>query len=141
MSYNVPVRNLQDGSVLQVASGGSIQIQSGGSIQIASGGALNISGAAGLSVSALSVGGTLGRFAFGSVGLASGVGTVATGLTRVISAVGGPVLGEASGLGSYTTTIVDLSLSAAGSVIFRAVAGTLPYTGGAATVSWQAWGT
>lgn len=138
MSYNIPVRRLQDGSVLEVAAGGSVLISSGGSIQVASGGAVNIP--TGMSVTTMSIGGTLGRWAFGTAALASGVGTIATGMNRVLAANANAILGEASGNGSATGVHVDLSLSAAGSVIFRALAGTLGYAAGA-TISWNAFGT
>lgn len=122
---NVPIQILQGGSVLQVASGGSISIQSGGALTAPSG---------------LTVGGTLGRWAFGTVGLTSALGTIATGLGRVIAATGNVVLGEPSGLGSTTSVQVDLSLAAAGSVIFRTSIGTLPAVANG-TISWMAFGT
>lgn len=146
---NVPIQWLQSGSTFQVtpsgtilvASGGSIQVASGASIAIASGGSLVVaSGAAFSAPGGLVNGGTLGRWAFGTVGLTSGVGTVATGLNRVVSANVQPISADAPGLGSFTTAVVDLSLSAAGSIIIRAGAGTLPYTNNG-TAAWLAFGT
>lgn len=127
MSYNVPVRHLQGGSVLQVASSGTISVQSGGGLVLDAG-------------AVFSVGGTVGRWAGGTVALTSGVGTVATGLTRVLSASVQPVSADPPGLGSFTTAVIDLSLSGAGSVIIRAGAGTLPYTNNG-TAAWLAFGT
>lgn len=125
MSYNTPVQILQNGSVLNITASGSINMAAGAVFSAPSG---------------LTVGGTLGRFAFGTVALTSGVGTVATGLTRVISASVQPVSPDPPGLGSFTTAIIDLTLSAAGSIIIRAGAGTLPYTNNG-TAAWMAWGT
>jgi hypothetical protein len=138
---NVPIQILQQGSVLNVATGGTALIASGGSVQIASGANMNVAAATGLTFQAgISNGGTTGRWSFGTVGLTSGVGTVATGLNRVISAFGNPVSADPPGLGSFTTVVIDLSLSAAGSVIFRGGVGSLPYTNNG-TLAWAAWGT
>lgn len=125
MSYNVPVRILQGGSVLEVGAGGSIVASS----------------AAQVALSGISIGGTLGRWAFGTTGITSGVGTVATGLTRVISANANPVLGETQAAGSAAFVFVDLSLSGAGSVIYRlgSVGGALWNANG--TITWQCFGT
>ena len=145
---NVPVRFLQGGSVLEVASGGSISILAGGSIQNAGGqafsGSVTISGS--LSVTGplgapnITIGGTLGRWAFGTVGLTSGLGTIATGLTRVISANAAGLLGEAPNGGSVHWVLADLSLSGAGSVILRAGSANGQF-GANCTVAWQAFGT
>ena len=151
MSYNVPVRHLQGGSVLQVASSGTIDVQSGGSIQIESGAVIQIAPGGsfignGVSIgtpvfTVITLGGTTAKWAFGTVGITSGVGTIGVpGFTRILSASANPVLGEAPGLGSFTTLMVDLSLSGSGSIIFHAGAGTLPYTNNG-TVSWMAFGT
>jgi len=163
MTYNVPVRHLQQGSVIEAGPSGTVLIASGGSIQVASGGAvtnagvqsfasggsliiasganINVAAAAGLTAPlGITVGGTAGRWAFGTTGLTSGLGTRATGLTRVVAATGNVIAGEASGLGSTTTVQVDLSLSAAGSVIFRTSIGTLPAAVDG-TISWMAFGT
>ena len=147
--YNTPIKLLQNGSVLQVASGGSIQVLAGGSIQNAGGqsfsGSVAFSGSVSITgvVSAangITLGGTLARWAYGTVGLTSGVGTIATGLTRVLSAFGNPVSPDAPGLGSFTTVVIDLSLAGAGSVIFRGGVGSLPYTNNG-TLAWAAFGT
>ena len=135
-TYNGKTYRRQPGDVFTVDSGGTLQILAGGSIQNAGG----VSLGAGVSVTNITVGGTLGRWAFGTVGLTSGVGTVATGLTRVISASVQPVSADPPGLGSFTTAVIDLSLSGAGSVIIRAGAGTLPYTNNG-TAAWLAFGT
>jgi hypothetical protein len=141
-SYSGPIYRRQQGSVFTVDSGGTLQILAGGSIQNAGG-----QSAASMAVTTLSVtnpitlGGTTAKWAFGTVALASGVGTIGLpGFTRVLSANANAILGEASGNGSATGVHIDLSLSGAGSIIFRALAGTLGY-GAGATVSWQAYGT
>lgn len=130
--------NVASGGTLNVASGGSIQIASGGVETIAAGG--SIRSISGIQATTITLGGTQGRWAFGTAALTSGVGTVATGLTRVMSANANTILGEASGNGSATGVHVDLTLSGAGSVIFRALAGTLGYSAGA-TISFSAFGT
>ena len=137
MSYNTPVRFLQGGSTLEVGPSGTVSILAGGSIQSA--GALNVTGV--LSVPSVTIGGTLGRWAFGTVAITSGVGTFATGLTRVVSASVNPILGEAQGAGSAVFALIDLSLGGAGSVITRlgSVGGALWNANG--TVAYQAFGT
>lgn len=137
MSYNTPVRFLQGGSTLEVGPSGTVSILAGGSIQSA--GALNVTGV--LSVPSVTIGGTLGRWAFGTVAITSGVGTFATGLTRVVSASVNPILGEAQGAGSAVFALIDLSLGGAGSVITRlgSVGGALWNANG--TAAWQAFGT
>lgn len=132
-TYNGKVYRKQPGDAITVDSGGSIQVLSGGVLSVASGGALSVAGG-------ISSGGTLGRFAFGTAALTSGVGTIATGLSRVVSASIQPISADPPGLGSFTTSVIDLSLSGAGSVIVRAGAGTLPYTNNG-TCAWMAWGT
>lgn len=89
---------------------------------------------------ALSIGGTVGRWAFGTVGLASGVGTIATGFTTVVSAGGWSVSGVQGGLGSMSSVVIDDSLFVSGSIIFRGIAGTLAFTGNNGTVNWFAMG-
>lgn len=146
---NTPVRFLQSGSTLEVGPSGTVSILAGGSIQNAGGlsmsgsvivsGSLSVTGV--VAAPAFTLGGTYARWAFGTVGVASGIGTVATGLNRVVSANANPILGENQGAGSAAFVFVDLSLSAAGSVIYR-----LGSAGGAlwnanATVSWMAFGT
>ncbi len=167
MSYNTPVRHLQMGSVLEVgpsgtisilaggslvnagasslagnttiASGGSLTVASGGSIQVASGGGVSVAAVGGFSAPAgITLGGTPGRWAYGTVGLASGVGTVATGLTAVISVQSNVISGVQGGLGSMSSAVADLSL--AGSVIFRGLSGSLAFTGSNGTIAWLAFG-
>jgi autotransporter passenger strand-loop-strand repeat protein len=128
-------------SIVVVASGGTLSVASGGSQQVASGGNVNIAASPGFTAPlGITLGGTIGRWAFGTATLTSGIGTIATGMIRVHSANANTVLGQDPGLGTHTATIVDLSLSAAGSVIFRAAAGTLPFTANT-VIAWQAFGT
>lgn len=133
---------ISDEGTLTVATGGSINVESGGVINIASGGSLTGNG---VNLTApvfnnITVGGTLGRFAFGTVGLTSGLGTIATGLTRVVSAQAAGILGEPPNIGSVHWVLADLSLSASGSVIFRAGSANGQF-GANATIAWSAWGT
>jgi len=125
-----------------IASGGSINVASGGSIQVASGGVFRAAAATGLSAPAgMLMNGTVMKWAMGTATLTSGVGTIGVvGFTRVMTATANNILGEASGNGSATSVHVDLSISGAGSVIFRAVAGTLGY-GANQVISYQAIGT
>lgn len=141
-SYNSKTYRRQGGDVFTVDSGGTLQILAGGSIQNAGG----VSLGAGVSltnpsITVITLGGTTAKWAFGTVGLTSGVGTIGVpGFTRILSASANPILGEAPGLGSFTTVMVDLSLSGAGSIIFHGGAGTLPYSNNG-TVAWMAFGT
>ncbi len=140
---------LASGAVINVASGGSVVIA--GALAVPSGGAINIAAGgsiagAGVNLTApvfniMTVGGTIGKFAFGTQPLTSGVGTIGVpGFTRVFSATANEILGEASGAGTTTTVQIDLSLSGAGSIIFHTSIGTLPAAVGG-TVSWMCWGT
>ncbi len=148
MTYNTPVRLLQGGSTEEVGASGTLVVKSGGSIQVESGGAINIAAGgsftgAGVNLTApvfnsITLGGTVLRAAYGTAALTSGVGTIATGLTRVFSANATPI-GQ-PGLGSMLTVTHDLSLSGAGSVIFWAGSQAGSFTGGG-TISWQAMGT
>lgn len=159
---NVPVRLLQGGSTQEVAASGSIVVKSAGSVQVESGGVINVAAggsfinaggqafsgsvvaSGSLSVTgvvaapAITLGGTFGRWAFGTVGLTSGVGTITTGLNRTIAA--GANINGRPGLGSLLTVTHDLSLSDTGSVIFWAGTQAGSYTGNA-TISWWAFGT
>jgi len=146
---NVPVRFLQGGSVLEVAASGTINVLAGGSIQnaggISLGGSVAFSGSASFTGAVgapnLALGGTLARWSFGTAGLTSGVGTIATGMTRVVSANANAILGEAQAAGSASHVMIDLSLSGAGSVIYRlgSVGGAVWAANG--TIAWQAFGT
>ncbi len=161
MSYNTPVRHLQQGSVLEVGPSGTISIlaggslinaganvmsgaqsiAAGGSLVVAAGGVISVGSVNGLSApSGITLGGTPGRWAFGTVGLASGVGTIATGLTTVVSAQANVISGVQGGAGSMSSAVADMSLSASGSVIWRGLAGTLAFTGSNGTIAWLAFG-
>jgi hypothetical protein len=88
----------------------------------------------------LLISGTATRVVGGTVGLASGVGTIATGLTTVVSAGGFSISGVQGGAGSMSSVVVDPSLFSSGSIIFRGLAGTLAFTGNNGTISWLAFG-
>ena len=154
MSYNTPVRLLQNGSVLEVGPSGTVSVLAGGSIQNAGAvsnsgpqtfsGSVTVSGS--LSVTGplgapnITLGGTIGRWAFGTAGLASGVGTIATGLTTVVFASANVISGVQGGAGSMSSAVYDESLRASGSIIFRGLAGTLAFTGSNGTIAWLAIG-
>lgn len=143
MSYNTPVRILQQGSVLEVGAGGTVSVLAGGSIQNAGGQSVSNLTATTLTVTnPITLGGTTAKWAFGTVGLASGVGTIGVpGFTRLLSVNANPILGEAQGAGSAVFVLVDLSLSGAGSAIFRlgSVGGALWAANG--SVAWMGFGT
>lgn len=98
----------------------------------------NLSAPGTATLGVLSLGGTVGRWAFGTAALTSGVGTIATGLASVISASASP-LGGNIGVGTISSLQVDLSLASSGSVIVRGLAAGLAFSANA-TVSWQAFG-
>lgn len=146
--FNTPIKLRQGGTVLEVGAGGTINILAGGSIQNAGAnsnsgsvtfsGSLSVTGVIG--APALTLGGTLGRWSFGTSALTAGLGTIATGLNRVVAANAVTVLGEPPSAGSALFVLVDLSLSASGSVIYRAGSANGQF-GAGATVSWAAFGT
>ncbi len=141
-AFNNAAGTSTSGGLTIIASGGTHLYQSGGSLQVASGGNINVAAITGFSAPAgISLGGTLAKWAFGTVTLTSGVGTIGLpGFTQVLSATSSVVLGEASGAGSTTSVQTDLSLSGAGSIIFHTAIGTLP---GNVTrnIAWIAFGT
>src|SRR5687768_13744714 len=94
-SYNTPIYHQQGGSVLTVGAGGTLQILAGGSLQNAGGqsnsgsqvfsGSVSVTGVIG--APAITLGGTIGKWSFGTAGLSSGLGTIGfPGFTRVLSA-------------------------------------------------------
>jgi hypothetical protein len=121
---------VSDEGTLTIGAGGTLNVESGGVINVASGGSFIGNG---VSLTApvfnvITLGGTVGKWAFGTTTLTSGVGTLGfPGFTRVMGVTANVILGEASGLGSPTSVHTDYTLAGAGSVIFRAVAGTLGY--------------
>lgn len=164
------VLNVASGGTLVIASGGSIQnagnqsitgnitVASGGTLLAAAGGSIQTAATSGVTMAgsvtvsgslsvtgvvaapSVTINGTAGRWAFGTVGLASGVGTVATGIPNIVSAGGWSVSGVQGGAGSMSSVVVDNSLFASGSIIFRGLAGTLAFTGSNGTVNWFAIG-
>lgn len=147
---NTPVRFLPGGSTQEVASSGTLSIKSGGSINVESGGVINVASGGsitgnGVNLTApvfntMTLGGTVFRAAYGTVGLTTGLGTIATGLTRVFAASASGILGEAPSIGSVHWVLMDYSLAASGSIILRAGSANGQF-GANATVSWMAMGT
>lgn len=160
-----PNYGLQGGSQWIVDSSGTLVVKSGGSVQVESGGVVNVaaggsivnaggqafSGSVVFSGSAsftgpvgapnITLGGTIGKWSFGTLALTTGLGTIGfPGFTRVMSAVAVPLLGEPASIGSASHVNSDLSLSGAGSVIFR-VGSANGQFGANATVTYQAFGT
>lgn len=134
--YSTPVRTLQNGSVLQIAAGGTLQIAAGGSIQ--NSGGLSADTA---SFSTITLGGTVGRWAFGTATLASGTALIYTGLGAVRSASVFAISGASEGTGAGTATSFQFNWSRAanGTIYALGVAGTLPFAG-AGTIAWSAFG-
>lgn len=155
---NVPIQILQGGSVLQIASGGSINVLAGGSVQnagaqsVASGGVLNVASggsilvasggsiqaATGVYIGTLNLGGQTGRWAWGTIGFSGGVGTIATGLATCQSFTANAI-GANIGAGTFSGVQIDMSLCTSGSVIVRALTGSLAFAAGG-TLAWQAFG-
>lgn len=131
---------ISDEGTLVIGNGGSVQVESGGVINVAAGGSITGNGVnlTAPVVNTITIGGTVFRPAYGTAALTAGVGTIATGLTRVFSA-GGMPLGQ-PGLGSPNALHPDLSLSGAGSVIFYIGSPGGSYTGNG-TAAWWAFGT
>ncbi len=101
-----------------------------------SGASLSVSGT--IVGTALALAGTLGKWAFGTAALTSGVGTIPTGLGTVLSAGAYP-LGANIGLGTISSLQADFSLASSGSVIFRGLAAGVVFSANA-TVAWHAFG-
>jgi hypothetical protein len=165
---NGSVLNVASGGTLVIAAGGSIQnsggvsgnvtIPSAGTLLVAGGGSLQTAATSGVTAAGsvtvsgslsvtgvvaapqITLGGTPGRWAFGTLGLASGVGSVLTGLTTVVSAGGWSLSGVQGGAGSMSSVVIDPVNFSTGSVIFRGLAGSLAFTGSNGTVAWFAIG-
>jgi len=132
------------GGTFRVASGGSVQIESGGVFNVASGGSLTMTGglsADSLVVGTLTLGGTQGRWAFGSTTLASGTALVFTGLGQIIHAEASYLapLSAGTGAGSATSFQVNPTRFANGTAYFLGLTGTSAFTG-AGTITWAAFG-
>lgn len=140
MSFNTPVRHLQGGSVLEVASSGTVKFAAGGSIQ----GPValeSVNAADGTFAGTISLGGTVGRWAFGSATLASGTALVYTGLSQIVDAGASYLapLSAGTGAGSATSFQVNPSRFANGTAYFLGLTGTSAFTG-AGTITWRAFG-
>lgn len=143
MSYNTPVSHLQGGSVLEVASGGTILVQSGGSIQSSGGlAAANFSASGTVTAGQLLLGGTAGRWAFGTATMTAGGSVfINTGLTTVVSGAANALAARAAvnAAGGTYDVQVDPARFANGTLTLISVAnGTV--TPGGGNVSWTAFG-
>lgn len=130
MSYNTPNYQAQGGS--QWVIGGTL----------AAAGAASVSLPAGVTFGGtVSIGGTAGRWAFGSAALTSGTVLIYTGLSQIVSAAITPVTvgNNGTGAGTATSFQVDMSRAANGTVYAFGVTGTFAFTG-AGTVLWTAFG-
>lgn len=143
MSYDTKVRTLQGGEVLEVASGGTINVLAGGSIQSAGGASYaDVTAAGTLTGAFLALGGTTGRWAFGTATMTAGGSVIInTGLTTVVSAVGNAIVARGAvnaAAGTYFVQ-VDATRFGNGSIMLLSVAnGTV--TPGGGTVAWNAFG-
>lgn len=128
---NVPIQLLQGGTVLQVASGGTISVLAGGSIQNAGGQSFG---------GTISIGGTAGRWAFGSATLDTGTALVYTGLSQIVSVAVTPLkTSPGTATTSPSSFQVDPARFANGTFYALGLAGTFNYAG-AGTFTWQAFG-
>jgi hypothetical protein len=138
---NTPVRFLPGGSVLEVASGGTVSVLAGGSIQNAGGQSVaSLSATNATFAGTVSIGGTAGRWAFGSAALDTGTALVYTGLTQIVAVHAAPIKASP---GTATTAPssfqIDASRFANGTFYALGLAGTFNYAGGG-TFTWQAHG-
>lgn len=124
MSFNVPVRVLQGGSTLEVASSGTISVLSGGRIDVASGGTITFGAS------------SLGAIAYGSVVLTNG-GSATVGVGFPIRGVAPIIVGLD---GSISGVAVNTSLYASGSAILYGMSGTLATTIQRGTVGYTIFG-
>lgn len=145
-TFETAIYGRSNGSVVTVDSGGTIELLSGGSIQIASGAAVSYAAGASLvtdtaTIGTLTLGGTAGRWAFGTSTLTSGTALVYTGLGLVQSAFAAAITTGNNGTGAGTATSfqLDYSRAANGTVYFFGLTGTSAFTG-AGTFAWQAFG-
>jgi hypothetical protein len=141
--YNTPIRTLQGGSVLQIASGGTLQIDSGGSVQ-SSGGAsyANVTAIGTLTAGMLVLGGTVGKWAYGTATMTAGGSVfVNTGLTTVVSAAANALAARAAvnAAGGTYTVQIDPARFANGSITLLSVAGGTVTPGGG-NIAWIALG-
>jgi hypothetical protein len=143
MSYDTKVRILQGGEVLEVASGGTINVLAGGSIQNAGGASYGDLTATGTLTGAfLALGGTTGRWAFGTATMTAGGSVfINAGLTTVVAATANALAARAAvnGAGGTYFVQVDPARFANGTVTLLSVAnGTV--TPGGGNVAWSAFG-
>jgi hypothetical protein len=141
--YNTPIRTLQQGSVLQIASGGTISVSAGGSIQNAGGmSAANVTATGTVSAGMLVIGGTVGKWAYGTATMTAGGSVfVNTGLTTVVSAAANTLAARAAvnAAGGTYVVQVDPARFANGSITLLSVAGGTVTPGGG-NVTWMALG-
>lgn len=149
---NVPVRFLQGGSALEVASGGTISVLSGGSIQnaggqsvaslsVTTGGTLaQFRATDGTFAGTIGIGGVVGAWKFGSATLDNGTALVFTGLSQIV-AVGAWPLKASPGTATTAPASfqIDPSRFANGTFYALGLAGTFNYAG-AGTFTWYAMG-
>lgn len=129
---NVPIQLLQGGSVLQVTAGGSF---------VATNAAQVAFGSASVAFSGtVSIGGTAGRWAFGSATLDTGTALVYTGLSQIVSVAATP-LKTSPGTATTSPSSFQIDPARFGNGTFYALglAGTFNYAG-AGTFTWQAFG-
>lgn len=138
---NTAVRTLQGGSVLEVASGGTISVLAGGSIQNAGGQSIaNLSATNATFAGSISIGGTVGRWAFGSNTLDNGTQLVFTGLSQIVAVQATPLkTSPGTATTSPSSFQIDPARFANGTFYALGLAGTFNYAG-AGTFTWSAFG-
>jgi hypothetical protein len=138
-TFQTKVHGNHGGDRLTIESGGTIDVLAGGSVRYAAGAGFS---ADSVVAGTLSLGGTVGRWAFGSATLTSGTVPIFTGLGTVFAASITPVtagINAGTGAGTATSFQIDLSRATNGTVFALGVTGTVAFTG-AGTVTWIAMG-
>ena len=143
---NTAVRFLQGGSVFQVGAGGTLDAGAAGSVSLpasvlfTTGTVVQFRATDGTFAGTVGIGGTVGRWAFGSAALDNGTQLVFTGLSQILSVQASPLKASP---GTATTSPssfqIDPSRFANGTFYALGLQGTFNY-GGAGTFVWYAMG-
>lgn len=141
-----PNYGLQGGSVWVVGASGTLDAGAAGSVSMpasvmfTNGTVASFRANDGTFVGTITIGGTVGRWAFGSAALDTGTALVYTGLTTIVSVSATPLK---TSPGTATTAPssfqIDPSRFANGTFYALGLAGTFNYAGGG-TLTWQAFG-
>lgn len=141
-----PNYGLQGGSVWVVGASGTLDAGAAGSVSLpasvlfTTGTVVQFRATDGTFPGTISIGGTVGRWAFGSAALDTGTALIYTGLSQIVSVSASPLKASP---GTATTAPssfqIDPSRFANGTFYALGLQGTFNY-GGNGTVVWQAFG-